>query len=100
MRLTTRRPSTADLIRLVWFGADGRGGASYFNRNSKAAAHNDAPAARANTTVTPVNCSSNAASSGPINVAAASSNPRTTLALASSYPVWQSDGSSAECAGR
>ena len=34
------------------------------------------------------------------NVAAASSSPRTTLALASSYPVWQSDGSKAECAGR
>ena len=34
------------------------------------------------------------------HVAAASSSPRTTLALASSYPVWQSDGSKAEWAGR
>ena len=70
------------------------------SRNSKAAAHNEAPAATANTTVTPVSWSSNAASSGPTSVAAESSSPRTTLALASSYPVWHSDGSNAECAGR
>ena len=64
------------------------------------AAHNDAAAATANTTDTSANASSTAASSGPTRVAAESSRPRTTLALASSCPVRHSDGRSAEWAGR
>ena len=40
------------------------------------------------------------ATAGAAVVAAESSSPRTTLALASSCPVRQSDGSRAECAGR
>ena len=100
LRLTARIPSAAAFARLVPGGADGRGGASYRSRTSRAAAHSDAPPATANTTVTPVTWSSIAASSGPTSVAAASSSPRTTLAPASSCPVWHNDGSRAECAGR
>ena len=99
-RMTARIPSAASFTRWVFVGADGRGGASYRSRSSKAAAHKEAPAAKANTTVTPVNWSSTAASSGPTNVATESSSPRTTLALASSYPVRHSEGSNAEWAGR
>ena len=97
---TARMPSAASLARAGRLGAGGRGGASYRRRSSSAAAHSEAPAATANTTATFVYRSSTAASSGPTRVAAESSSPRTTLALASSCPVRHSDGSSAECAGR
>ena len=78
----------------------GRGGASYRTRSISAAAQNEAPAASAKTAPTPVLRSRTAASRGPTSVATESSSPRTTFALASSWPVRQSEGSSAECAGR
>ncbi len=96
----TRTPSTTVRNPIGEPAPVSRGGASYRSVAASTAASADAAAAAAKTAAGPLTCSSNAAASGPINIATESSNPLPTFALVSSSGVMQSDGRRAECAGR